>query len=158
MSTSPTTTTLLNPEPGRRVPEATLAYFRTRNKMRAFSLVHDELERSGISQAELAVRMGKSRTRICRLLGSPGNWTHDTESDLLFAISGAEIQRTASYPLDKPHRNQRRPEWLETAVVRSAPPSPRSSGTVDLTPLLMSPGYSVPVKAPADMNIAVQSA
>ena len=151
---------LRKPESGQRVPEATFAYFRTRNKMRAFSLVHDELERSGLSQSELAIRTGKSRTRICRLLGSPGNWTHDTESDLLFAISGAELQRTVSYPLEKPPSNQRKPAWLEPSTMKSIAPYAQSSGTVDLVPVVMQPrtiGQSVMENRAPEMTIVVQS-
>lgn len=100
--------------------------------MHAFSLVHKEFERSGISQADLALRTGKGADRICRLLGAPGNWTADTVSDLLFAISGAEVSYGLSYPIDKPPRNQRKPEWLEppSALTRATTTTTRTSTTV----------------------------
>jgi len=84
----------------------------TRNRMRAFNVVHAELKKSGLSKAELADRTGKGADRIAHLLGAPGNWTLDTMSDLLFAISGAEIDYRISYPLDQKPRNQNHPEWL----------------------------------------------
>jgi hypothetical protein len=100
-----TTSGLSNPIAGEEVPSTTFAYFRTRNRMHAFDLVHKEFRRAGISQAELALRLGKGPDRVCRLLGAPGNWTLDTASDLLFAISGAEVKYYLSYPLEKPHQN-----------------------------------------------------
>jgi hypothetical protein len=113
---SQATSMLSKPIPGQRVPESTFAYFRTRNRMRVFSLVHEEFEKSGIDQAELATRLGKSRTRVCRLLGSPGNWEHDTTSDLLFAISGGEVEYGIGHPFSRAPRNQRAPEWLDPEI------------------------------------------
>jgi len=84
----------------------------TRNRVRAFNVVHAELEKSGLTKAELADRTGKGADRIAHLLGAPGNWTLDTISSLLFAISGAEIDYRISYPLDQKPRNQTHPSWL----------------------------------------------
>lgn len=84
--------------------------------MKVFNLVQREFQRSGISQADLAERMGKGADRVCRLLGSPGNWTLDTVSDLLFAMSGAEINYDVAHPLDKPVRNQTKPEWCDSNI------------------------------------------
>jgi hypothetical protein len=73
----------------------------------------DEFLKPGISQAELARRMGKGNDQICRWLGEPGNWTLDSVSDLLFAISGAELDCSeAQYPLDAPPRNLTQPDWF----------------------------------------------
>ena len=91
------------------VPATTLSYFRTRNKIKAFTLIHKEFARGGITQADLAARLGKDETHISRLLAAPGNWTLDTISELLFAISGAEPDYGISYPLKKARRNQRKP-------------------------------------------------
>jgi len=92
-------TTLSEPKGADRVSEGTLGYFRSRNKHRAYSLVIQEFKRSGLTQADLARRLGKGTDIVCRWLGSPGNWTLDTMSDLLFAISGAEAGYTTKYPL-----------------------------------------------------------
>ena len=73
------------------IDSATLAYFRQRNRGRVYSVVIDELEKSGISQTDLACRLHKGTDQVCRWLGSPGNWTLDTVSDLFFAISGGEL-------------------------------------------------------------------
>ena len=113
MTTSPSAPALSKPVPETRIPETTLDYIRTHNRMGLFSLVQNEFRNSGITQTELAVRMGKGTDRICRLLGAPGNWTADTASDLVFAISGGVIKYTVSYPSNEPARNRTRPEWLE---------------------------------------------
>jgi hypothetical protein len=113
MNTSRTTPRLSKPIDSEPIPPGTLQYMRTRNRMRIFNLVHKELKRSGITRAQLAKRMGRGLDRISHLLGAPGNWTLDTASDLLFAISGAEIGYQPAYPLDRPPRNRTRPEWLD---------------------------------------------
>lgn len=69
--------------------------------MRMFDIVHAEFKRSGISQAELAARMRKDPGQLNRLLGAPGNWTQDTSSDLLWAISGARLVYALEYPMQK---------------------------------------------------------
>jgi hypothetical protein len=62
----------------------------------------EEFTKSGLSQADLARRLGKGTDIVCRLLGGPGNWTLDTLSDLMFAISGAAPVFSKDYPLNKP--------------------------------------------------------
>jgi hypothetical protein len=91
---------------------AALAYFRARNRNNAYHAVIREFQDSGLSQATIARRLDKRPEIISRLLGAPGNWTLDTVSDLLFAISGAEPTYELSYPLEKPARNDTCPEWL----------------------------------------------
>jgi hypothetical protein len=75
--------------------------------------------KSGISQADLARRLGKKPDRVCKMLAAPGNWTANTASDFLFAISGAEIKYGISYPLDEAPRNLTRPEWLDSPQIVS---------------------------------------
>jgi hypothetical protein len=87
------------------VPAGTLGYFRARNKQNVYGLVVKEFKKSGLSQADLARRLRKAPEVVCRLLGSPGNWTLDTVSDFLFAISAAEPKYDLIYPLDKAARN-----------------------------------------------------
>jgi hypothetical protein len=111
MSTSQTTR-LCKPSPGERIPPETLGYFRSRAKRQAYELVIREFQKSGLTQAELARRLGKGRDRISRMLGGPGNWTLVTVSDLLFAICGGTPKYSVDYPLEKPVRNLRQPEWL----------------------------------------------
>jgi hypothetical protein len=112
MSMFRTTSRLSKPRGRERIPSGAFAYLRARNKMRMFSMVHNELSKAGLSQAELAARMGKGTDRICKLLGAPGNWTADTFSDLLFAIKGGIPEYRVTYPLDAPKRNDNQPHWL----------------------------------------------
>lgn len=113
MNTYQATSTLFNPEGDALVPAGTLGYFQARNRSRIYEAVLQEFLQSGITQAALARRLGKRPEQINRLLGAPGNWTLDTVSDLLFAISGAEPVYGVQYPLRDPDRNYRHPEWLQ---------------------------------------------
>lgn len=140
MSMSHTTVTPSKPQIDERVPDSTIAYFKTRNKLKAFTLVHKEFERSGITKADLAKRLGKGADRISHILAAPGNWTLDTVSELLFAISGAEPTYGLAYPLDKAPRNQRKPEWLE------APP---------LKPVSMAVGAATGATGPTLVSVRV---
>lgn len=128
MTMSPQISSWSKPVGRDRIDQDILIYFRERHRGRVYDLVISEFERSGISQAELADRLGKGPDYICRLLGSPGNWTLDTESDLLFAISGGEVEYSMHYPLDQSPRNYCEPEWLSDAndathLIDSAAPS-----------------------------------
>jgi hypothetical protein len=84
-----------------RINMGVLSYMRERRRSYVYSLVLDEFERSGISRATLAARLGKAPEIISRWLSGPSNWTSDTESDLLFAISGAEARYTLGFPLSE---------------------------------------------------------
>jgi hypothetical protein len=120
MNTSRTTPRLSKPFDSDPVPPTTLEYLRTRNRMRLFDLIHRELKRSGITRLQLSKRIMRGLDRISHLLGAPGNWTLDTASDLLFAISGAEIRYELSYPLEKTPRNMTKPDWLHDEHERTA--------------------------------------
>jgi hypothetical protein len=109
---------LCSPIGSDRVPVGTLGYFQARNKRRAYSLVMKEFKKSGLSQADLARRLGKGPDVVCRLLAGPGNWTLDTVSDLLFAISGAAPAFSVEYPLSGSQRDQVGPEWLQERPAR----------------------------------------
>src|ERR1700693_2133876 len=82
MATYQAASTLSKPRPNERTPQATLEYFKSRNRMKAFSTILRELRKCGISGAELSKRTGKSPEVISRLLGSPKNLTLDTLSIL----------------------------------------------------------------------------
>ncbi len=125
MTTSQSDIALSSPVPGEKIPPGTLGYFQARNKYNAFNLFMDEFTASGISQAELARRLGKGTDVVCRWLSGPGNWTLDTMSDLLFAVSGGAPVYDLDYPLTRPRRNQIGPGWLyddtDDITVRSPP-------------------------------------
>lgn len=121
MTTSRTTSAPAKPIGREPISAGDLDYLRARNRMRLFTLVRREFQRSGLSQSELAARMRKGTDRICRLLGAPGNWTVDTASDLLWAISGAVPRYTIEYPLEKPKRNANRHADREALTPERAP-------------------------------------
>lgn len=100
MSTSQTTG-LSEPIGADKISVGTLGYIRARHRQRAYDLVIKEFKKSGITQADLARRLGKSPEVISRLLARPTNWEADTFSDLLFAISGAIASYRAEYPLSQ---------------------------------------------------------
>lgn len=112
MTTSRKTFSLSKPAGDARIPLEAVAYFRARNRNNAYHAVIQEFQDSGLSQATIARRLGKRPEIINRLLGAPGNWTLDTISDLLFAISGAEATYELNYPLENAPRNLTQPEWL----------------------------------------------
>lgn len=112
MTTSPTTFVLSKPKDRDQIAPGVLEYFQTRNRMHIFTVVQKEFEKSGISKADLAARLNKGADRVSHLLSAPGNWTLDTVSDLLFALSGAEIEYRVTYPLERASRNMTVPDWL----------------------------------------------
>ena len=116
MTTSLAISTLSKPVPGSQIPLGTLGYFRALNRSAAYELVIGEFQASGITQAELARRLGKGTDVVCRTLGAPGNWGLDTISDYLFAISGAVPVYRHSYPLEAAARNDTQPAsaWADT--------------------------------------------
>jgi len=102
-------------------PEAasggTRAYLQERLRNRLYHLVIDEfmsqqIENPEFTQAALARRIDKRPEQVNRWLSSPGNWTIDTISDLLFGIAGAELEIGINYFADQAPRNFIEPEWL----------------------------------------------
>ena len=79
-------------------------YIRARHRQRMYDVVIREFKQSGLSQADLARRLGKSPEIISRLLARPANWEADTFSDLLFAISGAVAIFRTERPLSRHER------------------------------------------------------
>ena len=73
-----------------KLSQYTKSYFQARLKNRVHQLVLRELKRQqkndGFTKADLARRTGRGPDRVSRLLGSPGNWTLETISDLLLAL------------------------------------------------------------------------
>jgi len=137
MNTSQTST-LSEPAGDGRVSQGTLAYFQTRNRTRLHDIVLSEFEKSGISQATLARRLGKRPEVVSRFLSAPGNWEVDSVSDYLFAISGAELSYGTSHPLSEAVRNNTQPDWVVGLSISSADPT---SYTLDASGL--SPGANI---------------
>jgi hypothetical protein len=113
VTTSAKTFSMSKPKAGEKVPDWTIAFFRQRNKNRVHSLVVKAMKECGVTQAELARRLGRRPDVVCRWIGAPGNWTLDTVSDLLFAIDGLEVDYKTSDPFDGAKRNFASPEWVK---------------------------------------------
>lgn len=112
MTTSAENFQLSKPAGEARVAPPVLSYFEGRNRYKVYDLVMDEFMASGLTKATLARRLGKRPEQINRLLKSPGNWTLDTVSNLLFAIRGGEPRYGVRFPLDEPARNDNQPHWI----------------------------------------------
>ena len=93
---------------------STLDYMRRLNRQRAYELVRREFQRSGISEVELAGRLGKPQDAVAGLLNGPKNWDLDTVSDLLYAISGAVPGYVATFPFSD--REQQSSDAAEQAA------------------------------------------
>jgi transcriptional regulator with XRE-family HTH domain len=81
-----------------KISQGDLGYVCARNRQRAFNLVIREFKKSGITQAELARRLGKTPEVVSTLLSRPRNLELDTFSELMFAISGAIPSYGVEYP------------------------------------------------------------
>jgi hypothetical protein len=141
MSTSRPTPTTLPQKVDERIPPSELGYFQARNRNRIYDLVLSEFGKSGISNAELARRLGKRPEVVCRWLGAPGNWTLDTVSDLLLGISNAEARYSIHYPREESIRNYNGPSWVYPSV-RAPKSNMATSNAITVT---TSPKYQ-PIK------------
>jgi hypothetical protein len=143
---------------GGKVSEATLAYFRERlrNRIHQFILRQFQARQErGLTQADVARVLGRRPEQINRWLGTPGNWTLDTISDLMLAISKAELE-FSEYPLEnRGVRNYSGPGWIKPAddvagsppgIAGEIPPVPRTQqfgfvpGVQNLTSVITSNG------------------
>ena len=91
--------TLVEPTGDDRIPAGHLAYFTARNRRKIYSAVIKAFKDSGLTQIQLAKRLGKRPDVICHWLSGPGNWEIDTVSILLFGISGGELGYRVVHPL-----------------------------------------------------------
>ena len=87
----------------------TLAYFRERVRNERYNYVMTkfrEAEALGLTKAKLAHRIDKKPDHLSHLLGSPGNWTSDTETDLLIGICREEPIPSSLPILNRTPRNR----------------------------------------------------
>lgn len=108
MTTSPTRSSRFDGSDRDALPPGKFAYFRERQRNRLHEVVLREFLRSKLTKAELARRMGKKPEQVTRWLAAPGNWTLDTVSDLLLAISAGELAIDVSYPFERSERGRAR--------------------------------------------------
>ena len=108
MSTSQTVARF-DPNSTEKISSGTLAYIRARNKNALYNLIIREFKKSGLTQTDLAKRMGRTADVVCRLLGRPTNMEIDTASDFLFAICGAAFR----FETHRPQAAMAEPKWID---------------------------------------------
>lgn len=109
------------------VPSGVRGYFSAHLRNKIHGLLLDELKRSEVTNSLLSKRLKKDQAQISRLIGSPGNMTLDTISDLLLAISGATLDVTIEHPHLKGATNHRGPDWLPSYISNIVSTSPAIS-------------------------------
>jgi hypothetical protein len=93
---------------GGKISATKLGYFRERLRNRIHQFLLREFmarQQEGLTQADVARILGRRPEQINRWLGTPGNCTLDTISDLLLAISKAELEFKADPLEDRAARN-----------------------------------------------------
>ena len=118
----------------------TKSYFQARLRNRLYNLVLTKFlqaeQEKGLTQAELARRIGRAPESVNRLLQSPGNWRLDTVSDLLIGIAQEELDATASSPLTSCAQNSQASDWIaqdttvRMRIVNEPPMPPRNPVTI----------------------------
>lgn len=116
---------------GDQISLGTLSYFRERFRDRLYDLVMEEFLKqdaeTGLTRAEVARRIGRRPEQITRWFGAPGNWTLETVSDLLLAISKSEPDVNL-LPLEgRPIRNYRSQHILTQQSNQETSPRPAQS-------------------------------
>lgn len=108
---------------GDPIPSAQLAYVGRKLKNDLHDLTLRAFMEEGLSQAELAQRLGVDKAQVSRWLGAPGNWTIDTAAKLLFAINGSFISVATIDPDNPSLANFTQPSWM----VGKLPPLPATA-------------------------------
>ncbi len=114
---------------GEQIPIGKLEYFRERLKSRLHQLVLDEYlrrEDRGFSQTDLARRIGKRADQISRLLGTSGNWTLNTVSDLLIGME-SELDFTVIAVADRAKQASSQTRPVNTLNDMASPPLANTS-------------------------------
>ena len=97
--------------------EYSLGYLneRVRNSFYDYVLrrFHEAVQQKSLTKAKLARRLGLEPARVSRLLGSPGNWTLDTVSELLVGICREELRPQSEPYLERVVRNLQSKDLLQ---------------------------------------------
>ena len=81
-----------------KISDGDLSYICARNRQQAYNIVVSALKRSGLTQAELARRLGMGTDSMSRLLKMPQNWGLNTFSKLYYGSCGAALTFGPDYP------------------------------------------------------------
>jgi hypothetical protein len=118
---------LAEPKDDKRLPLQALGYVSEATRDGLYDLVVRKFMETGITQATLAKRLGKSPAQVCRTLGASGNWTIDTVAELLFAIDGSMLRVSSHRPLLAAKTNRGSSLCLADYHERAATPLVRRS-------------------------------
>jgi transcriptional regulator with XRE-family HTH domain len=113
------------------VPPDTLEYFRERLRNRLHSAILDAFSRrakeNGLMQKDLAARIHKSRVQINRWLGTAGNLTLDSISDLMVGLGMdfddfpfTAIEKTLASASDRKRKNPANRGKLARPVIQNS--------------------------------------
>lgn len=110
MNLSPKRPFLEEVRSGELIPANKLAYFEQRALNNFYDYVMTrfmaEKERSQLTKAKLAERIGRGPDQVNRWLASPNNWTIATVARLLLGIAGEEPVLSSESLLGKPRSNE----------------------------------------------------
>lgn len=98
---------------GGSISVATQAYLGRRAQNKYYDYVIEKFRQSGLTQAQLARRIGKGPDRVNRLLSNPGNWTIETVAVLLAGVCGEELLPYSTPFAGRPKRNRKQCDVLE---------------------------------------------
>ena len=89
---------------GKPIPEDTLVYFRERLRDRLHSAILEAFIRrsreNGLKQADLAIRIHRTRAQITRWFSTPSNLTLDSISDLMVGL-GMDFDEFPYTPIEE---------------------------------------------------------
>jgi hypothetical protein len=115
MATSQTDTILFDPDGNSPIDASSRMYFGGLARHFGHELLLEAFERSGLSKADLAVRLGYDPSRLGRILNTPANLTLETFGEVLFAIDGSCAHFSQRWPLGDEPRNYEGPDWLSSS-------------------------------------------
>ena len=135
---------LSKPEGNSPIPLGIQSFVSEKLKNDCYDLVMRAFKDSGLTQVELAARLGKDKTLLSRQLSTPSNWTIDTVGRLLFAINGSFIVVSSAESDMSARANYTCPSWMDIGL-------PSMSGTGDGRKSI------VMTFAPAPTNVQTQN-
>lgn len=143
---SVTTFTLSKPKDNSEIPAGVQAFVSEKLKNDLYDLVLRKFKESGISQSELAARLGKDKALLSRQLSTPSNWTIDTTAKMLFAIDGSVLVLSTMDP-DAPNAaNYTQPSWLQGRIPQFVTPTQGSTIIATLKPTVTNSTAGISLK------------
>lgn len=104
------------------------AYVGQRAKNEFYDFVVEKFRNSGLTQAQLAQRIGGRPDSLNRLLRNPGNWRLETGAVLLAGICGEEL-----LPKSKPFSGRAKPNHTQEDSLTSTLEKPQSASSSSVT-------------------------